>query len=337
MKKALIHISNYKELNNSKLFSNSVNSGLSAFYKMKKHFLQKKVRLNTLGDRDCGNADVIILLDIPYSELRFLTSLPFVNAKKILYIYEPPTVNPFNYFKPFHSMFDRVYTWNDALVDGKKYFKFKLCAAQFGLNTSRKSFKNKKFLILVNGNKSPFLPFEVIPHFGEELYSKRLNAIDFFEKKIPNDFELWGKGWNKPKKHSLTEKIFGYKIHPSYQGTVDNKIELLSNFKFCLCFENLTGAKGYLTEKIFDCFKAKCVPIYWGADNITDYIPSNCFIDYRKFMDFDKLLSFIQSMDPSVYEEYVDNIEKLLKDEVFLDMWFEDGWVKTVHSQVISV
>lgn len=337
MKKVLIHISNDKRLHNNKMFDTSIDSSLSAFVKLKEYFNLNNIKLDTLTGGDSSKADLIIFHDIPYSEPRLLLSLPFIKAKKIVFIYEPPTVNPFNYFKPLHKVFDRIYTWNDSLVDSRKHYKFRIYTPQLGMNTPRKPFIEKKFLAIVNGNKGPFKPFEILSPFGEELYSKRLDAIDFFEKKIPDDFELWGKGWNKPKKHSLTEKIFGYKIHPSYKGSVDNKIELLSNFKFCLCFENLTGAKGYVTEKIFDCFKAKCVPIYWGADNITDYIPSNCFIDYRKFMDFDKLLSFIQSMDQSVYEEYVDNIEKLLKDEVFFDMWFEDGWVKEVYNQVTSI
>ena len=40
---------------------------------------------------------------------------------------------------------------------------------------------------------------------------------------------------------------------------------------------------GYITEKIFDSFAAWCVPVYWGASNVTDYIPEGCFIDRRKF------------------------------------------------------
>ena len=30
---------------------------------------------------------------------------------------------------------------------------------------------------------------------------------------------------------------------------------------------------GYITEKIFDCFLARSVPVYWGPGNIADHVP----------------------------------------------------------------
>ena len=41
----------------------------------------------------------------------------------------------------------------------------------------------------------------------------------------------------------------------------------------------MRNVNGYVTEKIFDAFKAGCVPVYWGAENITKYVPAECFID----------------------------------------------------------
>ena len=45
----------------------------------------------------------------------------------------------------------------------------------------------------------------------------------------------------------------------------------------------MSDTPGYMTEKIWDSFKAKTVPVYWGASNIEEYVPKNCFIDYRDF------------------------------------------------------
>ena len=39
----------------------------------------------------------------------------------------------------------------------------------------------------------------------------------------------------------------------------------------------------------FDAFVAGNIPIYWGADDIEDYIPKNCFIDRRNFSNHEKL------------------------------------------------
>jgi hypothetical protein len=64
------------------------------------------------------------------------------------------------------------------------------------------------------------------------------------------------------------------------------KLEKLNTFRFNICFENCyheLWSWDYITEKIFDCFKAKCVPIYYGAFNIEQIIPEEFFIDYRKY------------------------------------------------------
>ena len=48
---------------------------------------------------------------------------------------------------------------------------------------------------------------------------------------------------------------------------IGNKIEWLKNYKFNICFEN-SSYPGYLTEKLFDAFKAGCIPIYWGDTSL---------------------------------------------------------------------
>lgn len=66
--------------------------------------------------------------------------------------------------------------------------------------------------------------------------------------------------------------------------------------------------EGYISEKILHCFKVGCVPVYWGASNVTDYIPENCFIDRRKFSSELELYNFLKDMSQSKYEEYIKNI-----------------------------
>lgn len=279
-------------------------------------------------------------LDIPYPfpSNAYIWKSIFLNIKKnILICTEPPTVNPFNYLKIVHAFFLKVYTWNDNLVDNKKYFKFKLPKTSTGINTRAKKFKDKKFLTLINANKSPFYPFTLLTPFGRELYSERIRAIEFLETTIPNKFYLYGRGWNKPEKYSVRQRIFGFKKYSTYKGEVPDKIELLSDFKYCLCFENLTDVKGFITEKIFDCFKAKCVPIYWGATDIETYIPKNCFIDFRNFKSYEKLLAYLVSIDERTYNRYIQNIERLLADKKRMTPWFEDGYAKFFLEYVLEI
>lgn len=46
----------------------------------------------------------------------------------------------------------------------------------------------------------------------------------------------------------------------------DDKISYLRDVQFSLCPEN-SNSRGYVTEKLFDAFRAGCIPIYWGSDN----------------------------------------------------------------------
>ena len=64
---------------------------------------------------------------------------------------------------------------------------------------------------------------------------------------------------------------------------IDRKIDVLKKYRFCICYENIKDVSGYVTEKIFDAFWAGCIPVYLGADNISDHVPKNCFISRRDF------------------------------------------------------
>ncbi|MBI2028457.1 MAG: hypothetical protein HYT07_02495 [Candidatus Levybacteria bacterium] len=299
------------------------------FVKLKLLLKQNNINLNTY-DIVCPKPSYInIHWDMPYptpSNFHIWKRIFFDRKKNILIATEPPTVNPFNYMKIFHGFFTKIYTWNDQLVKNNKYVKFRLPKASTGIKTKALKFQNKKFLIMVNSNKSFFYPFKLFSPFGRELYSERIRAVDFFQKTIPDKFFLYGRGWNKTKKHNLKEFLFSSKKYSTYKGEIDNKIKLLSGFKYCLCFENLTNVKGFITEKIFDCFKARCIPVYWGATDIEKYIPKNCFIDFRDFRDFKKLLLFLDSVNEKKYDNYIKNIEKFMMDKKLIEPWFEDGF-----------
>lgn len=310
-----------------------------------KKFLEKNnIEINTYDIPTKEIPYKYIYFDLPY--LWDFKSLPVWKMilshkeKNILFLNETPIVIPYNYMKIFHQFFTKIFTWNDDLVDNKKYFKFYLPQNSLGLHIPVKKFKNKKFLTLINSNKSALLAFKIFSPESKELYSEREKAIEFFEKKVPDEFFLFGRGWNKPKKYSLTDTIFGYKKYSSYKGEIKigDKVELLSNFKYCICFENITNVNGFVTEKIFDCFKAKCVPIYWGPPNIEKYIPKDCFIDFKNFdYNYEKLLKYLRSIDENRYGEYIENIKKLLLNEKFKAVWLEDGFFNFFLKDILEV
>ena len=57
------------------------------------------------------------------------------------------------------------------------------------------------------------------------------------------------------------------------------------------------GMKGYISEKIFDCFYSGAIPIYLGATDVKDYIQEDTFIDYRNFENSSDLLSYYKKYE----------------------------------------
>jgi len=331
-----------KPFNNRIYYKNGIfdkDIGIQAltYSRLKKYLEKSNIYLNTLDIRSDKELIRQVYFDIPYpfEIIRWFKLL--TNIKKpTLFTFEPPIVNPFNYMKILHSFFDKIYTWNDNLVDNKKYFKFFFPNMRSNLSQKEFPFKSKKLLVLINTNWLPIKLFEFLSN-AEELYTERIKAIDFFEKHCLNDFDLYGKGWNQPERFSLRQRLFGFKKYRVYRGQViyKEKIAILSRYKFCIAFEN-SSVPGFISEKLFDCFKARCVPIYLGAQNVKKYIPDECYINFNNFKNYDHLLHFLQSMDNVNYQRYLDCAKSLMGDKRFTNRWFEKGFqeifLKAIHS-----
>jgi hypothetical protein len=88
-----------------------------------------------------------------------------------------------------------------------------------------------------------------------------------------------------------------------YNDLIQNKscyysIELLNVFnqyKFILCFEN-SYQDGYITEKIFNCFFARTIPIYRGASNVNTFFNEESFINANYINKEDDIICFINKI-----------------------------------------
>ena len=62
-----------------------------------------------------------------------------------------------------------------------------------------------------------------------------------------------------------------------------SKVDTLKMYKFCITIEN-SVSRDYVSEKVYDALVAGCVPIYYGAPNIADYVPHpDAIIDVSMF------------------------------------------------------
>jgi alpha(1,3/1,4) fucosyltransferase len=236
----------------------------------------------------------------------------------------------------------KIFTWNDSLIDDNKFIKINF-PNPIKLNEIDGFEHRDRFCCLIAGNKS------LLTVDDRDLYVERNKVIRWFEKNKRDEFDLYGFGWDIPMVNPgffsrinrnllrLINKFHKLNAYPSYRGGVKNKSDVLTNVKFCICYENVADYKGYITEKIFDCFFSGCVPVYWGASNVDQYIPNNCFIDRRMFKNNDELYAHLKLIDECEYRKYQSNIREFLAGEdsyQFGAEYFAETVAKVIESDL---
>jgi len=251
---------------------------LDPYIAWRQRWQEKNIRLDT---EDVGNeaqCDKIIVFDITKKNLKYTQRCvsKYGRDKMMVILWEPPSVRPMNWEVSNHNLFSKVFTWDDDLVDNRKYFKIYVAQPILPFRGYEVPFQSKKLCVLISANKAS--------NYMHELYTERIKAIRFFEKNAPDKFDLYGFAWDKGT--TVMQKLLPFlKPHyPSYRGMIAEKGPLLAGYKFSICYENTSNIRGYVTEKIFDCFQGGYVPVYLGADNICDYVPENTFIDKKSFL-----------------------------------------------------
>lgn len=257
------------------------------------------------------------------------------DVKKIgVALFEPPLVKPRDYKKIefLAADFDHVYLHND-IGDG-----YQLPSSRFKKKIVKFYWTNKNFEnTRVNSGKVKRLAKIALisgAHFAKARpdngYGKRLSAIRNFGFK--GDLDLYGFGWGKFQIRSpflslyWTVKLWMVnKVVPK----PDKKSDVYRRYDFALCFENM-AMSGYITEKIFDAFFAETIPIYWGAPDIADYIPSNCFIALDDFDSIEACFNYCRNLTQLEKAGFRKSIETFLNSQEFAK--FESG----IHGHIIN-
>lgn len=283
---------------------------LAIFHEIQRLFLEAGICINTQDLHPPEESEFVL-----YNEMPQFSGVTSAKQKSFALLYECEVIRPDNWKLSSHSKFEKIFTWHDGFKHNEKYKKINFTHSG---SVDFLDFDEKKgFCTLIAGRKSAFHKWE--------LYSEREKSIRWFEKNHPEEFEFYGAGWDRlmlqgsiglrvlNRIHFLGKLLAG--SWPSYKGMVDRKLETLRQYKFSICYENAQMIPGYITEKIFDSFVAGCVPVYWGAPNIEDYVPKNCFIDRRNFSNHEDLYKFLIGISGSQYAEYQSAILDYLQSE----------------------
>lgn len=253
-----------------------------------------------------------------------------------LLLMETPFILPANRLVP--AGYRKVFSWDDNHTGNDRFIKIKL-PNPLTIPEVDGFIHRDRFCCIIAGNKAPAI------YDPRELYSERVRTIRWFEQYAPQDFDLYGTGWHFPQ---VKTTPFGKLLRrlwisvprfmrplpfPSYRGKVKRKPDVLRRTRFSICYENVRDIPGYITEKIFDCFFSGCVPVYWGATNVSEHIPSDCYIDRRQFADTADVYAHMKSIDEATYYGYQRRIVDFLQSEhvhPFSTECFAETIVKTI-------
>jgi len=264
-------------------------------------FYENGVVLNTADVCDESRLDFLIHVDV--------RAVNNVGPPCFLVVYETPLTWPKNANLYLYASYRHIFTWDDDVAEssGGTVLRYPQYAKTLNSDTAQ---KRERLCCMIASNKS------ANANDSRELYSERVKVIRWFQDHAPEHFDLYGYRWDQPPPPvgrvgrglalliGKSYRFAGYKPFPSHRGPIRSKAEVLRRYKFAICFENAKDFNGYVTEKIFDCFAAGCVPIYLGANNISELIPDDCFIDYRNFGSFTKCYEYMCSVSEEQLKRY---------------------------------
>lgn len=253
-----------------------------------------------------------------------------------LLLIESEVTVPENGSRRSAARFDRVFTWRTSRVDNRQTFELRIPYPFETATAPRKTLPNR-FCTLIAANK----------RFWHRLalYPQRRAAIRWFERHHPDDFDLFGRDWDLlviggPRIVRALNAVLPDQVRrllaptfPSYRGTVVDKLDLLKHYRFSICFENARGIDGYVTEKLFDCFVAGAVPVYWGAPDISELVP-NGFVDFREFESFDALYEHLGSMDDEQYGALRTAGQDFVRSERARQIFGFERWLDTLIAHI---
>ena len=342
MKKVCLVVT--KDLTKNRIFDRSLHRDncFDGYVWLKKLMDEKGFDLATHDINNVDESDIVI----------YTTNMPKILPKveeiqkSYIILSESSFIYPENFNLNYHRHFNKVFTWCDTLITSERYVKLNFPNPINDFKGFEGIPEKQKLCVMIAGNKKR--RYDLSSELQAlDLYIEREKAIRWFENNYPEDFSLYGTGWDKYLFSGSRYSRYFNKLHPlrrviqlfphfkylSYKGQISDKNEILSKFKFSICYENAKNIPGYITEKIFDSFMAGCVPIYLGANNIQQYVPANTYLDKRDFKTYYDLHRFLKNISDNDYGDYLQNIKEYLNSErskIFSSEYFAKIIVDTI-------
>jgi len=254
------------------LIDNNISHALSYDDSLEKGRISKKISYV----RDQNNFDGITI----FTDNK-LYHVKEINSKyKVAWLMEPRAYSPSTYEKIeiLAENFDLILTYDEKILE---------------------KFSNKSIHIPADGI---FLDSESI--FGNQEKTKMCSHI-YSSKTILTGHKLRHEIASLIKEKNYSIDLFGSgagkKIH--------KKSDALKDYMFSIAIENNVD-KFYVTEKIYDCFAMRTVPVYRGTNYVLEKFNPNGIIMFENLEDLE---SIFNRFTPELYESMIDAIEENYK------------------------
>jgi len=166
--------------------------------------------------------------------------------------------------------------------------------------------------------------YTIINHYNLfKNYIKPTIMTPFTEKK----FCIFTSKWDYKNIGPILRKYGKCDHIKDFKARVGNKslyfsneiLNLFNEYKFVFSSEN-SFTNGYITEKIFNIFFSKCIPIYLGPDDTYRYFNKNCFINANNKQNLELKIKEYSNNEISYNEIlYTKKINENYNDENYLN------------------
>ncbi len=351
MKKISFIVRKDEALLQDKIFEVSELYGMKSdnypFKALKKKIIELGGEIHTQDILNPKDADIIICLD----EFKTFKEFEIYNKPSYLIISEPPVYTPENWDIKNHHYFNKIFTYNEDLIINEKYVHY-IFSIDFNSHSvfdkvTIESYKKRKLCSLIAGA----MQIEKPKNNNNSLLHKRYLIAKWFGKYHSNDIDIYGRNLindkfkqfkgvrilKKVRFNWLIKLISSKKskyILNCYKGSIPplEKLKYQNYYNFSICYDN-SAINGCISERIFDCFVSKTVPVYLGAPNINKYIPSNCYIDVNNFKKYADIYDYIKNMSFNEYCSYINAAETFLNSQK-INKFTTSHYIKTLISNI---
>ncbi|WIA10846.1 hypothetical protein OEZ85_011012 [Tetradesmus obliquus] len=92
-----------------------------------------------------------------------------------------------------------------------------------------------------------------------------------------------------------------------------SSVAIMQHFTFAVVIENV-DADGYVSEKLYDCLVAGCIPVYYGNNNELVGVPEDLYIDLKQFATSAQLQQHLDTVDVAAFKQrIIDKREAVLR------------------------